>query len=51
MGAEAQLPPPSQAVLYCTVLYCTVGVTLRGQPKEYGHSLEVDDHKEVDFRR
>jgi hypothetical protein len=24
--------------------------TIRGQPEEYGHALEVDDHKEVDFR-
>ena len=27
-----------------------VVLTLREQPKEYGHALEVDDHKEVDFR-
>ena len=29
----------------------SVVFTLRGQPEEYGHALEVDDHKEVDFRR
>ena len=38
--------------LYCNVLFTdSVVFTLRGQPEEYGHALEVDDHKEVDFRR
>ena len=44
------------SILYsvqCTVrlIADSVVFTLRGQPEDYGHALEVDDHKEVDIRR
>ena len=45
-GSEAVGQWDSEAVRPCSVVF-----TLRGQPEEYGHTLEVDDHKEVDFRR